>query len=178
MRQAVTLSKKTSDAQWPRRPSNSAARTSTGGDAEVANISATHMLLYLNTDTFLGVDGQTLANDVRLAWAAGVEVVLVHENDEHLCGCPFSRFFETTPQELVQDGLYKRLAVPFQPSPYREISQALLALALGARLQRSKAAQVADGIKMNSLVKRFTQKALSMRPTMRGSRSVRSRWSV
>ncbi|KAL1507993.1 hypothetical protein AB1Y20_007595 [Prymnesium parvum] len=139
---------------------------------------ANRVLLYLNTDTFLGVDGQTLANDVRLAWAAGVEVVLVHENDEHLCGCPFSRFFETTPQELVQDGLYKRLAVPFQPSPYREISQALLALALGARLQRSKAAQVADGIKMNSLVKRFTQKALSMRPTMRGSRSVRSRWSV
>jgi len=35
---------------------------------------------------------------VRFALAADVPLLLLHENDEACGGCPFARFFETTPQ--------------------------------------------------------------------------------
>jgi len=58
--------------------------------------------------------------------------VLVHEVDPENGGCPFARFFQTTPEDLIVDGLYKTIAVAFPPYPHRGASYALLARALGA----------------------------------------------
>lgn len=63
-----------------------------------AKEAATHMLLYLNHDTFVGAEGEALAAEVRAARAADFNIVMLHENDEVLGGCPFAKLFETTPQ--------------------------------------------------------------------------------
>ena len=46
------------------------------------------------------------------------------------------RLFETTPQDLVQDGLYRKLAVAFHPVPFRAISLAQAAKALELKLNK------------------------------------------
>eukprot|EP00966_Prymnesium_polylepis_P008268 190475-Prymnesium_polylepis.2 len=78
-----------------------------------------HMLLYLNSTTFTGKDGQNLAYEIRRARAFGIEIVLVHENDPKRSGCAFSRLFQTTPRDLVEQGLYGKIAVASHPEPYR-----------------------------------------------------------
>jgi len=59
-------------------------------------------------------------------------IVMAHENDAERGGCPFSRFFETTPQELIAAGLYRDLAIACFPGLHREVSLSLLAKAIGA----------------------------------------------
>jgi hypothetical protein len=78
------------------------------------------MLLYLNNKTFVGENGHNLAREVSVARSCGVEIVLVHENDTDRDGCAFSRLFQTTPHELITDGLYSKIAVACHPEPYRE----------------------------------------------------------
>ena len=58
---------------------------------------ATHMLLYLNEDSF--VSDERLAEQVKQARQDRLKIVTAHENDPALGGCQFSKFFETTPQE-------------------------------------------------------------------------------
>ena len=58
---------------------------------------ATHMLLYLNKDSF--VSDERLAEQVKQAREDKLKIVMAHENDPALGGCQFSKFFETTPQE-------------------------------------------------------------------------------
>ncbi|KAL1499130.1 hypothetical protein AB1Y20_013641 [Prymnesium parvum] len=101
----------------------------------------TFMFLYLNQQTFVGEDGVVLASEVREAKAGGIEVVLAHEIDASRGGCPFDRLFTTTPRDLVQDGLYKRLAIALHSPPYREISFLLLAKALRAEPKKHGAAE-------------------------------------
>ena len=60
--------------------------------------SATHMLLYLNEESFVS-DGERLAEQVKQARQDRLKIVMAHENDPALGGCQFSRFFEVTPQE-------------------------------------------------------------------------------
>ena len=57
---------------------------------------------------------------------------MVHENDDAAGGCEFAKFFETTPQDLIADGLYRALAYAWYPGPFRPVSVALVALAFGA----------------------------------------------
>ena len=66
------------------------------------------MLLYLNKDTWVE-QGEVLERDVRAARKvqAGLKVVMVHENDKEKGGCEFGDFFGTTPQELIDDGIYR-----------------------------------------------------------------------
>ena len=66
--------------------------------ADARPATATHMLLYLNEDSF--VSDERLAEQVKQAREDRLKIVMAHENDLDLGGCPFSRFFETTPQEL------------------------------------------------------------------------------
>ena len=68
-------------------------------DARPAN--ATHMLLYLNEDSF--VSDERLAEQVKQAREDRLKIVMAHENDLDLGGCPFSRFFEVTPQERMSN---------------------------------------------------------------------------
>ena len=64
---------------------------------------ATHMLLYLNEDSF--VSDARLAEQVKQAREDKLPIVMAHENDPDLGGCPFSRFFEVTPQERAGVGV-------------------------------------------------------------------------
>ena len=100
----------------------------------------THFLLYLSNKTFVGAQGEALAREVSKARAAGLPVVLVHENDGARDGCAFDTFFQTTPQDLINDGLYHTLAVPFMSGDaHRRLSYALLAKELGAQEKKSRA---------------------------------------
>ena len=98
-------------------------------DARVA------MLLYLNEQTFVGAMGDALAQQVRETRAAGIGIVLAHENDVSKGGGPFARLFQTTPKDLVDDGLYHDIAIALYDGPHRAIGVAMLGQALGARSQ-------------------------------------------
>ena len=63
-------------------------------------------------------------------------IVMLHENDMRNSGCEFSRFFSTTPQDLIVDGLYKALALAYYPGHFRPVSLALVAKKLGAVSRR------------------------------------------
>jgi hypothetical protein len=47
-------------------------------------------------------------------------------------GCEFGTFFGTTPQGLIDEGIYKEIAIALHTPPHRAISLALVAQALGA----------------------------------------------
>jgi hypothetical protein len=64
----------------------------------------THFILYLNADTFVGESGARLAAQVRAARGLGLNMVTVHENDPQKGGCEFPRFFQTTPEDLIDAG--------------------------------------------------------------------------
>ena len=71
--------------------------------------------------------GEAFAKEVRTARAVGLPIVMVHENDEDREGCDFATFFRTTPQDLIDDGLYKALAIAFMSgAAHRNVSCALL----------------------------------------------------
>ena len=61
-----------------------------------------------------------------------IRIVLVHENDLAKGGCEFGTFFATTPQGLIEEGIYKDIAIALHTPPHRAVSLALLAQALGA----------------------------------------------
>ena len=53
--------------------------------------------------------------------------------------------FQTTPQDLIDDGLYKSIAIALHEMPHREVSLALVAQACGAKPSKTKAGGVSDG---------------------------------
>ena len=83
--------------------SSASARPSTAlrGLARRRASDVTHMLLYLNQNTWLEEDGERLAEQVKQAREDKLKIVMAHENDPALGGCQFSRFFEVTPQERM-----------------------------------------------------------------------------
>ena len=115
-----------------------APATEDGGDSRYDPPGATHMLLYLCHETYVGKEGEALAEELRLARKADFPIVMLHENDmDNGGGCEFGRFFETTPQDLINSGLYKALALAAYPGVFWPVSVALVAKALGARSVRS-----------------------------------------
>ena len=66
------------------------------------------------------------------ASADKIRIVLVHENDPDKGGCEFGTFFGTTPQALIDEGIYKEIAIALHTPPHRAVSLALVAQALGA----------------------------------------------
>jgi len=108
-------------------------------------VEPTHFLLYLNQKTFVDkVAGKRLADEVQAARAEGMRIKLAHENDgedEGRAGCAFSRFFRTTPKELILDGLYKeQVATAFMGSEmHRIVSRKLFAQSLGAVVRKKRA---------------------------------------
>jgi hypothetical protein len=89
-------------------------------------------MLYLNQQTWLGAEGGKLADQVRAARAEDITVILVHECDPMLGGCEFGSFFQTTPQDLISDGLYARIAVAFHTGQHRAVSLCMLAREINA----------------------------------------------
>jgi len=90
------------------------------------------MLLYLNKETFLHSVGDKLAHEVRVAMSNNIHIVMVWENDPDRGGCQFSAFMQSTPEDLIRDGLYKKLAISCLAPPLRTVSHALIAKGLGA----------------------------------------------
>ena len=105
-------------------------------NADAATTDVTHMLLYLNARTFEGDAGELLADELRCARTFGLPIVMVHENDSSWHACPFDRFFEVTPQDLITDGLFNDIAIAWFPGAYRSTSVALVAIRLGAGTPR------------------------------------------
>ena len=66
--------------------------------ADARPATATHMLLYLNEDSF---SDERLAEQVKQARKDKLKIVMAHENDPDLGGCEFGRMFEVTPQERM-----------------------------------------------------------------------------
>ena len=89
-------------------------------------------VLYLSRETWLGEAGQALAEEVRLAREGGAHLVMVHSTPDNADGCEFDHVFSTTPHDLIQDGLYRDLALALHPPPFRQVSACLIARALGA----------------------------------------------
>jgi len=120
-----------------RAPSAVANRLSGRAEGE-----ATHFLLYLNAETFVGEAGLALAEEVRRVHKAGtLPIVMAHENDEAKGGCEFSTFFGSTPQDLLDSNLYGPLALAIYPSfsLLWPVSVALVAQQLGATVASRRA---------------------------------------
>ena len=69
---------------------------------------------------------------------------MIHENDVQRDGCEFEHFFVTTPQDLIDAGLYTSIALAFHPTPHREVSLALAAKSLGAVKAKPTVTALAD----------------------------------
>tara|TARA_B110001452_G_scaffold135121_1_gene112357 strand:- start:400 stop:672 length:273 start_codon:yes stop_codon:yes gene_type:complete len=86
-------------------------------------------MLYLNASTFLH-DG--IMEDLEEALERNITMVLVHENDLARGGVPeFGTFFQQAPRELIENGLFKSLAIALHRDPYRRVSLSLAAKAFG-----------------------------------------------
>ena len=96
------------------------------------------LLLYLNKDTFVDHNGTDLAEQVRAARRDGVRVFMLHETSPERNGCSeFAHFFQTTPQDLIDGGLFEALAVGMAAEPnLRKVSLAIAAKTLGARADK------------------------------------------
>ena len=120
-------------AAEPASPANETSFSTRSSKAPAPPEEPTHFLLYLTKKTFMGLKGKDLAHEVRDARAAGLPVVLVHETDAERDGSAFDTFFKTTPQDLVNGGLYDALAELFvSGTTHRKLSRAQLAKKLGA----------------------------------------------
>lgn len=99
----------------------------------------TRFLVYLNKQTFRGKMGEAFAQEVRDALAADLKIAVVHENDDTRDGCEFDLFFKTTPQDLIDGGLYRQIAIAFMKGEgHRKVGRALLAKNLGAEARQNK----------------------------------------
>ena len=90
--------------------------------------SPTHMLLYLNADTFLGSAGDKLAEETRHAMQQKLPLVLLHECDPQHGSCDFDRFFFSTPEDIIAMGIFNPLAIPLHPSKHALDVAAMLTL--------------------------------------------------
>ena len=121
------------DSQSSRRSPSSEAI----GDLRAPSVS--HFMLYLNRHTY-GASAKALAEEICKAWSAKLQIVMIHEKDPARGGCEFSNFFLTTPAHLIEDGLYRQLAIPFEGGEaHRDVSRVMLAKALGAKVSSSMA---------------------------------------
>ena len=104
-----------------------------------ANTAVAVLLLYLNKDTFVDRNGAALADQVRAARRDGVRVFMLHETSPEKDGCSeFAHFFQTTPQDLIDGGLFDALAIGMAAEPnLRKVSLAIAAKALGARTDKN-----------------------------------------
>ena len=73
--------------------------------------------------------GERLEADILRAMERGIQFALVFPTTDR-----FSEIIDETPQELLQRGLYKNIAIDFTPwPPHERITAAQLALTLGAK---------------------------------------------
>ena len=138
--------------------------------ASTAGLDGRYFLLYLNKETFVGAQGDELANEVRyilglpgggreIGAKPAMQIVMVHEQCEARGGCEFDRFFATTPRDLVVGGLYKDIALSLYDGPYEAISLAECCRSMGLEKahKEMRSASARSGI---------VQRCTSMLPTL------------
>ena len=134
---------------WTRersKESRSAPSVLTTNPEELGGLrDATHMLVYLNKETFVGPAGERFASELRLVQSdkklkERVTLLLVHETRMEHGGCDFDRFFHVTPADLVRPpgDLFRTIATPLHAHE-RHVAVALsqLATTLGAKVKPS-----------------------------------------
>ena len=122
------------------RSSAKSSETVGGGKGFFSSSSPSEVfILLLDESTFVGEEGERLAEDVRYALLLQKSIVLVHTSEGEEGGCAFDRFFTTTPSDLVASGLYsERIAISWLRRPgHNDVSIALIAKALGARSRQT-----------------------------------------
>ena len=97
----------------------------------------THFLLYLSKHTFTGGAGLELSHEVRAAMNTKLEIVLMHETAEP-DGCEFDEVISHTPADLLEKGLYDKLATPLHAGLHRAVSLLMAAKAMGATAKNSR----------------------------------------
>ena len=91
-----------------------------------------HLLIYLTKKTFQGEVGARFAEQVRGIRKNNLPYLMIHERDPQRHSCEFGEFFQSTPQDLIDDGLFDPLAISFYHGPHRQVSYAIAAKALKA----------------------------------------------
>ena len=136
------------------------------------------MCLYLNASTFVTSDGDFrgkflalldnpsagahLAAEVKEARESGISMVMLHENDPARGGCAFDRFFYSTPDELIDAGLFNDIAIALFSAP-EEVD---VARAFAFKVfSKSGLADVTEDANASKFKKKFRR--LSSRPPMR-----------
>lgn len=121
-----------------KRQSSRLSRDRSSSSLSTATGAAPRFVLYLNDKTWVGDDGLQLAALVRRVLASSIPIVMLHENGLERGGCHFARFFQTTPGDLIDDGIYSEIALALYDGVHREVSLRLVAEKLGARGGRSR----------------------------------------
>jgi hypothetical protein len=125
------------------------------------------MLVYLNDLTWTrgessGEQGsEQFAAEVHQAMDAGVHVLLTHEmigeGQDSRFPCDFSTFFVcdrgTTPQELLQRGIYSSIAIPFKGLEWRRASTVMLLCAVEVQGDFSEAQEKDKNELLSNLLK-------------------------
>ena len=142
------------------------------GDADDGQL-VTHMLLLLNTETFRGDEGDDLCDEIFAARSQGIEVIMAHESDSQRGGCEFVHFFEVTPQRLISDGLYDKIAIDCKAEPYRQVSLSLIAKALGAKPANSTSEFWSRHVQIKRTLARVREQAKRARVARRAARAER-----
>ena len=95
------------------RSSSSSSRSSSRSSvrrSSTAQPEKGRLLLLLNKHTWLGEQGEKLAELMRWTMKSGdQDIVMVHENDASRGGCEFGHLFSTTPHDLLDDGIYSSI---------------------------------------------------------------------
>jgi len=135
----------TGSGRMPVPPASGDTNRNSSSGGEQVTASNRVFLLYLNNETWLGAEGIELAEQVRNLRKEGITVLLAHENDPTRGGCEFATFFRTTPEDLIADGLYARVAVAFHTGQHRTVSLCLLAQEILKETSQSGADKLLTG---------------------------------
>jgi len=123
------------------------------------------LLLYLNEDVFRDDDGQ-VSELVEKAFYLGVRVLNVHELDYEMGACSFSTFFDQAPEDLINKGLFKEIAVPlYSLKEYRRVSFFMLLQQMGAKGSKKSSSEngllASAGYHIKLRIHRLTESTLS-----------------
>ena len=80
----------------------------------------------------LGESGRLSGSERESDPEGKIKILLLHECDEVKDGCEFGTFLRTTPQPLIDEGIFNDIAIALHTPPHRAVSLALVAQALGA----------------------------------------------
>ena len=75
-----------------------------------------------------------------------IPIVLVHEADPGKGGCAFGTFCGTTPQGLIDEGIYKDIAIALHTPPHRAVSLAASLVAPRACATRARLTARCGGV--------------------------------